>query len=51
MEEDQVDPNQELSKFDEMAASESLLMLSGGGGAGKDILCDTFTFTDITWII
>ena len=36
--EDQVaDSNQELSKFDEVAASESLLMLSGGGGAGKDI--------------
>ena len=51
MEEDQVDPNQELSKFDEVAASESLLMLSGGGGAGKDISCDTFTFTDITWMI
>ena len=35
--EDEVgDSNQELSKFDEVAASESLLMLSGGGGAGKD---------------
>ena len=31
------DCNQDLSKFDEVAASESLLMLSGGGGAGKDI--------------
>ena len=29
--------NQELSKFDEVAASESLLMLSGGGGSGGDI--------------
>jgi len=28
------DCNQDLSKFDEVAASESLLMLSGGGGAG-----------------
>ena len=36
VEDEVADSNQELSKFDEVAASESLLMLSGGGGAGKD---------------
>jgi len=34
VEEQVADCNQDLSKFDEVAASESLLMLSGGGGAG-----------------
>ena len=37
------DCNQDLSKFDEVAASESLLMLSGGGGAGKFVSLFTFT--------